>query len=253
MPTDASLLAVRERAEVSRSAKEAAAFRPQPLPESVIQRYLTPPASTPYHLEYAFHLAGDLHGQRVLDLGCGTGGNATVLARRGATVIGCDLSHELVAQAAAVSRGPQFLVGSAHQIPLPDASVDLVFGMMILHHLDLDLSAAEIRRVLKPGGRAIFAEPVRTLKTIQVLRKCIPYTAPNVSEFERPLTEGEVRHFARGFRALTTRAFNLPLVSLLTILRSPALDLWYRLDGWLLRYLPWLSPVASVRVFSVVK
>jgi ubiquinone/menaquinone biosynthesis C-methylase UbiE len=43
----------------------------------------------------------------------------------------------------------EFIVGSAHDVPLPDESVDVVFGIAILHHLDLKLAARELRRVLR--------------------------------------------------------------------------------------------------------
>jgi ubiquinone/menaquinone biosynthesis C-methylase UbiE len=50
----------------------------------------------------------------------------------------------------------QFIVASAHELPFPDASIDVVFGIAILHHLDLKLVSREVLRVLRPGGRAIF-------------------------------------------------------------------------------------------------
>jgi len=67
-----------------------------------------------------------------------------------------------------------FMVGSAHDLPLPDDSVDVVFGIAILHHLDLMATSKEVHRVLKPGGRAIFQEPVRDSRLVRAIRKCIP-------------------------------------------------------------------------------
>ena len=48
---------------------------------------------------------------------------------------------------------PSFLV--SHELPLEDESVDVVFGMAILHHLDLQLASDEVFRVLKKGGRVV--------------------------------------------------------------------------------------------------
>jgi ubiquinone/menaquinone biosynthesis C-methylase UbiE len=50
----------------------------------------------------------------------------------------------------------EYIIGSAHDVPLPDDSVDVVFGMAILHHLDLESSAREVKRVLRKGGAQSF-------------------------------------------------------------------------------------------------
>ena len=62
-------------------------------------RYLAPPQDTVYPLEYAFHLLGDINGKVVLEYGCGEGPNIVVLSRRGAKVIGVDISSEMLALA----------------------------------------------------------------------------------------------------------------------------------------------------------
>ena len=93
-----------------------------------------------------------------------------------------------------VTADVEFIVGSAHDVPLPDDSIDIVFGMAIFA-LDLELSAREVKRVLRKGGRAIL-EPVRNSK--QYLRRLIPYN-PDVSPFERPLTDKELAVYASGF------------------------------------------------------
>lgn len=97
-------------------------------------------------------------------------------------------------------------------MPFPDASIDVVFAIAILHHLDLDLVSREVRRVLKPAGRAIFQEPVRNSSVIRFLRSLVPYRAPDISPYERPLTDGELARFAAGFSTWSVRAFALPPV-----------------------------------------
>src|SRR6266852_3091398 len=86
----------RDRAEIERSAAEAAKIALVPVE---VDRYLNPPANTPYGLEYAFFLLGDVEGKTVLDLGCGTGENLIPLVKRGARVIAMDISSELAALA----------------------------------------------------------------------------------------------------------------------------------------------------------
>ena len=83
----------RDRIEVERSAAEATKTVLSPVE---VDRYLDPVANTPYPLEYAFFLLGDVRGKTVLDLGCGTGENVILLVKRGAVVIGMDISPGLI-------------------------------------------------------------------------------------------------------------------------------------------------------------
>src|SRR6201984_3588667 len=92
-----SQLSERNRAEIERSASEARRGVVRPLDRAQVERYLNPPADTPYGLEYAFHLLGDVRGKTVLNLGCGTGENVIPLIERGAHVIGMDISPDLIA------------------------------------------------------------------------------------------------------------------------------------------------------------
>jgi SAM-dependent methyltransferase len=252
-----------ERAEITRSSVEATLTPDDALrvTASILRRYADPPADTAYPLEYAYHQLGDVSGKRVLDFGCGSGANTALLAGRGAHVWAIDISEDLLRLArrrldvSGRHGGATFIAGSAHDLPFPDESIDVVFGIAILHHLDLDLVAREVRRVLKPGGRAIFQEPVRNSAVLRVVRSLIPYHAPDVSPYERPLTDAELRRFAARFQSCAVRAFNLPHVqvgTLLPVLRNH----WQTLYAWdrrLLNRLPWLAQYASVRVISLTK
>jgi ubiquinone/menaquinone biosynthesis C-methylase UbiE len=251
-----------ERAEVERSASEASHFDASRLVSADLSRYLNPPADTCYPLEYSFHLLGDVRGQTVLEYGCGDGENTAALARRGAArVLALDISPELIEIARrrlevnGGGEGVEFVVGSAHDVPLPDESVDVVFGMAILHHLDLALAAREVRRVLRKGGRAIFQEPVRSSPLLRAARKLIPYRSPDVSPFERPLTDDELKQFAEGYSSYRSKAFLLPTTALMS--KLPALrgqeSRWYRWDAAVLRRFPALGYYASIRVVELVK
>lgn len=252
-----------ERAEISRSAFEASHTGPHSLTarEHNIRRYLAPPPDTPYPLEYAFHLLGDVAGRVVLDFGCGTGLNSLMLAYRGAFVYAFDISESLVRiglerlRVNGMASSVQFMVCSAHQLPLATESVDIVFGAAILHHLDLDEASRETWRVLRPGGRAIFQEPVRNSKLMRMLRRLVPYRAPDVSPYERPLLDRELRSFGRGFRQMRSRAFGLPHVRLAHRLRQSRqrLDAAYRSDRQILDRWPRLQKYAAIRVVEFLK
>ena len=252
-----------EEAEVARSAIEAGLTPDGSLrvSERTLARYEQPPAATAYPLEYAYHLLGDVRGMRILDFGCGSGANSVLLANRGAHVWGVDISEDLLRlatrrmQVAGRAGGADFIVASAHELPFPDGSIDVVFGIAILHHLDLPLVSSEVRRVLKPGGRAIFQEPVRNSATMRFVRSLIPYRPPDVSPFERPLTDGELLDFAKPFASYRARAFRLPHVALggvLPVIRKNV-DPLYRWDRALLKSVPALTHYAGVRVIEVTR
>lgn len=252
-----------ERAEIERSSVEATLTPDDELrvDPSILRRYAAPPLDTAYPLEYAYALLGDVAGRRVVDFGCGSGANTALLAGRGAHVWGIDISEDLLRLAQRRLRvsgrddGATFIAGSAHDMPFPDGSIDVVFGMAILHHLDLDLVSREVRRVLRPGGRAIFKEPVRNSGVIRVARKLIPYRAPDISPYERPLTDAELRRFAEGFTSCDARAFGLPHVQIGQVVPGVR-NYWRELhdsDRALLRRMPWLSRYASIRVIALTK
>ncbi|MGQ0384216.1 MAG: malonyl-ACP O-methyltransferase BioC [Gammaproteobacteria bacterium] len=98
-----------------------------------------------------------------LDLGCGTGRAAAALAQRwpGARVIAADLSGGMLREAAKqAAAGMPFecMQANAAALPLPDASVDLVFCNLMLQWCDdLDAVFAEVARILRPRGLFTFA------------------------------------------------------------------------------------------------
>lgn len=118
--------------------------------------------------ESVLDLASLSPGEQVLDVGCGTGDLALAAKRRtGAdgTVRGVDAGAEMVARATgkAARQGldVMFDVAPAQDLPFPDASFDLVLCTLMMHHLPEDgrrQAIAEMRRVLKPGGRLLVAD-----------------------------------------------------------------------------------------------
>ena len=99
----------------------------------------------------------------VLDLACGTGDLTKALSNKGYHVTGLDISAEMMAigreKYRYLSPKPNFVLGSAEQIPFPDDTFDAVtiaFGLRNFDHRARCL--AEIRRVLKPGGQLAVLE-----------------------------------------------------------------------------------------------
>ncbi|MEV1176515.1 class I SAM-dependent methyltransferase [Nonomuraea sp. NPDC049784] len=103
-------------------------------------------------------LAGDVAGRRILDAGCGAGPLAAALRDRGAVVTGIDASAGMLALARRRLGDDAALhvVDLNDRLPFDDGAFDDVVASLVLHYLeDWGPTLAEMRRVLRPGGRLI--------------------------------------------------------------------------------------------------
>ena len=147
--------------------------------------------------------------QRLLDFGCGPGTYAVQFAHIGYEVFGFDIAPanvEAAEQLAAkygLSNRTHFSVGVAEQLNYPSAHFDLITGIDILHHVEIAPAIAECMRVLKPGGVAIFKEPIEA-PIFDRLRNTALGRAlrPKEVSFERHLTEDERKLTADDLRLL---------------------------------------------------
>jgi SAM-dependent methyltransferase len=101
-------------------------------------------------------------GERVLDVGCGTGNGALLAAERGAIVVGVDPAARLldVARARTADAGldVEFLAGEAAALPVPDASFDLVLSVFaVIFAPDPDDAFRGMARALAPDGRLVMS------------------------------------------------------------------------------------------------
>ncbi len=107
-------------------------------------------------------LLPDLHGKRVLDCGSGMGAIAAWCAQQGAEVVGFDIAQGMARLAVEYARRHrcrvEMIASTFEELPLADASIDVAVGQYILHHTDVDRSVDELKRVVKPGGMALFVE-----------------------------------------------------------------------------------------------
>jgi SAM-dependent methyltransferase len=148
---------------------------------------------------FALSLLGDAAGKKVLDMGCGLGGNSCWLAKKGAVVTAIDISHGNVDKAVewAEKNGVEIdaHVMDCEKLAFADKSFDLVFGSFILHHLDIEKAASEIRRVLKDGGKSVFIENSGDNPLLMFFRnRVLPvFGLRKSSPSEYPLTAARVR------------------------------------------------------------
>lgn len=120
-------------------------------------------------------------GERVLDVGTGTGRAAREVAVRGASVVGVDIAQELLAAAREHTspQGIEFQVGDAEALPHDDASFDAAvstFGVMF--SVEPQTAATEVARVLKPDGRLVVAAWTPESHATLLRKELVPFMPP---------------------------------------------------------------------------
>lgn len=144
---------------------------------------------------------GDVRGKYLLDLGCGAGENSVYFAQRGARCVAADYSPGMVEVALKLAESNQVQVEgrviNAMAIDLPDNTFDIVYASNLLHHIpDPKLALAEMHRVLKPGGKACFWDPLKHNPVINVYRRIATKVR---TEDETPLDIGLVNFIRSRF------------------------------------------------------
>ncbi len=108
-------------------------------------------------------MLGDVKGQQVLDVACGPGFLTRQIARRGAHVVGVDVSEEMLRRGREDGRSAPrpityYEMDAAHLAASWSGSFDVaICNMAMVDMPDIDSVLAEMARVLKPGGRYIFS------------------------------------------------------------------------------------------------
>ena len=176
-----------------------------------------------YHFEKLHHLLRLVNfegyrGKRVLEVGCGAGTDLARFARGGAIVTGVDLADSSIALARK-NFEQQGLQGEFHEadgerLPFPDHSFDLVYAHGVVQYTpDSRALVEECRRVLKPGGEAIFQvyNRVSWLNALSKLMK-VPLEhedAPVLKKF----SIGEFRALLSGFTSVRIEEERFPVKS----------------------------------------
>jgi SAM-dependent methyltransferase len=121
-------------------------------------------------------------GLRVADVGAGTGKLTRTLAGLGHEVVAVDPSEGMLEALRAAVPGTPTFIGTAEQLPLPDASVDAVTVAQAWHWVETDAAVSDVARVLRPGGVLGIAWHVRD--------ESVPWVA-ELSRLTRPTAERE--------------------------------------------------------------
>lgn len=193
----------------------------------------------------AFAQLGNLNNLDVLDFGCGHGMAAVVLARNGARVTALDLSPGYLTEAYSRTRANglriDFVQADGERLPFAAASFDRVWGNAILHHLDLSVAARELRRVLRPGGVAVFCEPWGENPFLNWARNRLSYTGKQRTPDEQPLRRRDLRPLKDVFPGLEIRGFQLLSMARRVLRPGRTIAGLDRCDALLLQRLPALE------------
>lgn len=197
-----------------------------PLAASTIERYTL--CRKPYlPAEYPFWILGDVRGKRILEVGCGDGTNAVLLALKGATVVGVDISPRAIEIArerarlhGVADRASFFAMPLEVYLEGERGRFDVICGFAFLHHVIalLDDVLAQLRTVAHEGTAFVFAEPVTLWRALRRLRMALPVRVHGTPD-ERPLEPPEL--------AIVQHALPNAMVSYFTFL----LRAWHRFVG----------------------
>jgi SAM-dependent methyltransferase len=162
--------------------------------------------------ESYLNAVGDLRGKTILDFGCGEGWSSVEYAKLGAVVYSFDISpesvHNLTRQAtgAGISKRIHPAVMAAECLGYRANTFDMVLGVSILHHTDPFAAGSEVSRVLKPGGRALFIEPLAHNVFLRIFRWLTPSRR---TPTEQPMPVKQIQDFGRFFRRAEFRGYYL--------------------------------------------
>lgn len=180
-----------------------------------LRRY-SPPLRRKFHQEFCFLVMGSLRGKSVLDVGCGDGSNAVMLAQLGASVTGIDISPKAIdlarkrAEINGVKDSVRFCCSPLETADFSQNSFDIIWGDFILHHLitELDRVARQLTEWAKPGALLLFREPVNFNNALRKFRLMLPVKIDGTPD-ERPLEPADVEIVRRHIPDLQVKPFNL--------------------------------------------
>tara|TARA_B100002051_G_C16721213_1_gene632566 strand:+ start:695 stop:1429 length:735 start_codon:yes stop_codon:yes gene_type:complete len=149
-----------------------------------------------YHLyeDFLISIKNKTPNKNTLEFGCGNGVHTEkILNFNPLKITAIDISEEAIRVAKDKgSNKINYIVENCEDTKLDSNSFDIIYGVGILHHLNLKKTVKEIERLLKKNGSLIFIEPLGTNPLINFYRKLTPSSR---SEDEHPLVFSDIKYF----------------------------------------------------------
>lgn len=218
------------------------------VPDRFVQQVLNPKDRSINGFDHAFSLLGGLEGKNLLDYGAGDGWNTICFAKAGARVWAIDISREgveLIGKKARANGVGDRVIAEArncYDTGFPSDHFDVIYGGGILHHLDVDAAANELRRILQSRGVAVFYEPMRETRFMDIVKAVVLTVmgrkSSEVTENETPLTSARLSRLKTFFDIVNYRYFDVLSSAGLMINSTVLTRLLLRADYLLMKIVP---------------
>lgn len=166
----------------------------------------------------------------VLDYGCGIGNSLEqVLKFKPKKITGIDISEVSIEKAKKnlnKNTKIELLVDNCEKTKFEENTFDIVYGTGILHHLNFEICLDEIQRILKPGGRLLFIEPLGTNPFINLYRRLTPKSR---SVDEHPLVENDLNLIKNRFQKVKIKYYGFLTLIFFPFYSSPKNSLIFKI------------------------
>ena len=201
-------------------------------------------------MRHILHSLGDLHGKKLLDIGCGLGEASVYFALKGANVTSSDLSSGMLehTKRLAADNGVRVAthLAQAEDMSLaPDQKFDIIYAGNLLHHIDIEQMLTQIEPHLEKDGVFVSWDPIAYNPVINLYRMIATQVR---TPDERPLTLEDMRKIKTIFPNVKTRSFWLTTLIIFILMfvvqrRNPNKERYWKAvisdgDKWAWLYMP---------------
>ena len=197
-----------------------------------------------HNLNYDFfkYLEDVTKNSEMLDYGCGIGSSIEkVIKFKPKKITGIDISEvsikKAINKAKELEIDVEYCVDNCEKTKFKNSSFDIVYGMGILHHLQIDKCLDEIHRLLKPNGTLVFIEPLGTNPLINLYRK---FTPNSRSKDEHPLIAKDFNYINKKFNKTNIQYYGFLTLVFFPFYKHPNKSVFFkilaRLDQFLFKF-----------------